>query len=93
MPASHIYDLDINANKVNLYLWEKTTEICSSLSIEEWLHNVKEQQNLPDDEFVVDFDNQLDLNDEVLIIFYSRKIRFVLRLRLLRNWGIILTFI
>lgn len=67
MPASHIYDLDIKSNKVNLYSWEKTTEMCSSLSVEEWLQNVKEQQNLPDDEFVVDFDNQLDLNDEVFM--------------------------
>ncbi|XP_034838465.1 asparagine synthetase domain-containing protein CG17486 [Maniola hyperantus] len=69
VPATHIYNIDINSNKINLYSWEQScTKIYSSHSLEEWLQNVKEQQNMPDDELIIDFDTTLDLNDEDNVI-------------------------
>ncbi|XP_052745911.1 asparagine synthetase domain-containing protein CG17486 isoform X2 [Bicyclus anynana] len=67
VPATCIYSLNIIANKINLYPWDNSTEIYNTYSVEDWLQNVQDQQNLPDNEFVIKFDT-LDLNDEENLI-------------------------
>ncbi|XP_039765135.1 asparagine synthetase domain-containing protein CG17486 isoform X2 [Pararge aegeria] len=67
VPATYIYELSINENRINLYTWDKDTNICKTYSVEEWTQNVQKQQLLSDDEFVINFDT-LDLNDEDNVI-------------------------
>ncbi|CAH0726032.1 unnamed protein product, partial [Brenthis ino] len=57
IPATYIYEFNINEQKLQLHSWNDSLELVNTLSIENWLQVIKEQQSQPDDEFIVDFDN------------------------------------
>ncbi|XP_013201210.2 asparagine synthetase domain-containing protein CG17486 [Amyelois transitella] len=72
VPASHICILNINNNIMKLVSWN--CGLSYEKTCDDWILSVKEQQNLPDDEFVISFDEILELNDEENLVKYIENV-------------------
>ncbi|KPJ12257.1 Asparagine synthetase domain-containing protein CG17486 [Papilio machaon] len=67
IPAGNIQKLNLNTFEITLYNWQYDT-FERQCPLEDWLEEIQNQQNLPDDKFTFDFDSNLDLTDEENII-------------------------
>nr|XP_032510579.1 asparagine synthetase domain-containing protein CG17486 isoform X3 [Danaus plexippus plexippus] len=67
IPASHIYEMDINKKSINLHSWE-TCENSQTISLDDWIQSCQDRQSLPDEDFCFDYESSLDLNEKDSVI-------------------------
>lgn len=58
VPATHIQKLNLSTNIITLYQWNDDTCATKEFIVEDWLKELKTQQNLPDDEFHFEFEKE-----------------------------------
>lgn len=64
IPAGNIQKLNLKTFEITLYPWQKEKRE-RQCALVDWLEEIQNQQNLPDDKFIFDIDSNLDLKDEV----------------------------
>lgn len=62
IPATHIQILNLTTKTIKTCPWDDKLHFTEEVSSEIWLQQLKEKQNLPDDEFKFDY-TEVDLND------------------------------
>ncbi|XP_068621321.1 asparagine synthetase domain-containing protein CG17486 isoform X2 [Battus philenor] len=67
IPAANIVKLNLKTSQITLYPW-KNTEKKSLCTLEDWIHDIQKQQNLPDDQYPFEYELTTDFNDEDEVI-------------------------
>ncbi|KAF9804197.1 hypothetical protein SFRURICE_020625 [Spodoptera frugiperda] len=72
VPATCIQILNLNTNTIKVYPWDNNELKTEEYLIEDWLEQLKMQQNLPDDEFYFEYiEEQFKENDEIIKLIES----------------------
>lgn len=59
--------MNIEDQNLKLHPWPNNEPVIQT-PLQDWLSNLQFQQSLPDDEFKFDFDDDLDLTDDVRVL-------------------------